>query len=157
MLQIKEPNNSTFGKTIKTNLKASTSASPDSVSSTYAGLQTNSWDLRWLVKCPNSHMARPGLEVKEAFVRLHLTSGSWVKGHFMLLLQPSSEIWRTQPSTASLGLLGQNRGCPSSPEPGRDTCDSEQSPPLIPGDHATQQLFLGERAGRPLLLEGLCD
>lgn len=35
---------------------------------------------------------QPGLEVKEAFVRLHLTSGSWVKGHFMLLLQPSSEI-----------------------------------------------------------------
>lgn len=48
-----------------------------------------------------------GLEVKEAFVRLHLTHGSRVKGHFMLILQPSSETRRTQPSTASLGLPGQ--------------------------------------------------
>lgn len=48
-----------------------------------------------------------GLEVKKAFVRLHLTFGSWVKGHVMLILQSSSEIWRTQPSTASLGLPGQ--------------------------------------------------
>lgn len=75
------------------------------MSSTQAGLHADSWDLRWLVKCPEFTQA--GREVKEPFVRLHLTSGSWVKGHFMLILLPSSETWSTQPSTASLGLPGQ--------------------------------------------------
>lgn len=61
-----------------------------------------------------------GLEVKGSFVRHKLKSGSWGKGYSLAF-----ETWRTQPSTASLGLPGQTRWCPSSPEPGKDTYDSK--------------------------------
>lgn len=96
MLQIKEPNNSTFGKTIKTNLKASTSASPDSVSSTYAGLQTNSWDLRWLVKCPNSHsQARAGSQGSLC----EAPSDIWELGKRSLHASSPAFIWDLKDST----------------------------------------------------------